>query len=132
MRVTELKRLALATVLLGAAMWASGADFDGSKALICATVDAHACDPGEVCLRDLPAGFGVPQFMNVNFAKKTIAGPKRSTEIRSIEKTADQVLMQGNELGYGWTVVLDQDGSMSMTLVNNQEVLVVFGYCTPQ
>jgi hypothetical protein len=40
--------------------------------------------------------------------------------------------MQGNELGYGWTVVLDQDGSMSMTLVNNQEVLVVFGYCTPQ
>ena len=89
--------------------WASAADFDGSKALICATVEAHACGLGEVCLRDLPDGFGVPQFMRINFANKTIAGPKRSTEIRSIEKGSDQLLMQGNELGYGWTIVLDQD-----------------------
>jgi hypothetical protein len=129
--VIELRRLALTAALLGLTTSAWSADFDGSRALICATVDAHACDPGEVCLRDLPAGLGVPQFMNVDFVKKTIAGPKRETAIRSLEKSADQVLLQGTELGYGWTIAIDRSGAMSMTLVNNQEVLVVFGYCTP-
>ncbi|MEZ2354365.1 hypothetical protein [Caballeronia sp. RCC_10] len=97
-----------------------GADFVGSssKAFICATVDAHTCDLGEVCLRDLPASFGVPQFMNVKFPEKTIAGPERATEIRSIEKSADQALLQDTELGYGWTMAIDTNGSMSMRLVN--------------
>jgi hypothetical protein len=109
-----------------------GADFDGSKPLICATVDAHACDPGEVCLRDLPDGFGMPSFMHLDFTKKTIAGPKRTTAIRFIDKDTDQLLLQGTELGYAWTIALDQtDGSLTLTLVNNRDVFVVFGNCTP-
>jgi len=40
--------------------------------------------------------------------------------------------MQGTELGYAWTVVLDKiDGAMSMTLVSREDTFVVFGYCTP-
>jgi hypothetical protein len=109
-----------------------GADFDGSKRLICATVDAHACDPGEACLRGLPDDLGVPRFMRIDFAAKTIAGPKRTTQIRYIDTSADQILMQGTELGYAWTVVLDKtDGAMSMTLVNRDDTFAVFGYCTP-
>jgi hypothetical protein len=109
-----------------------GADFDGSKRLICATVDAHACDPGEACLRGLPDSIGMPEFMRIDFSGKTIAGPKRTTEIRYMDKSADQVLLQGTELGYAWTIALDKtDGSMSLTLVNREDVFVVFGYCTP-
>jgi hypothetical protein len=109
-----------------------GADFDGSKRLICATVDAHACDPGEACLRGLPDDIGVPRFMRIDFAAKTIAGPKRTTQIRYMDTGADQILMQGTELGYAWTVVLDKiDGAMSMTLVSRDDAFTVFGYCTP-
>jgi hypothetical protein len=130
--MTRLRRTALATALLCSTTVVFGADFDGSKTLICATVDAHACDPGEVCLRGLPDSIGIPQFMRIDFAKKTIAGPKRTTEIRYTDKSADQVLLQGTERGYAWTIVLDtNDGSMTLTLVNREDAFVAFGYCTP-
>ena len=133
--MTRLRRTALAVAsaaLLCSATVAFGADFDGSKRLICATVDAHACDPGVVCLRGLPEDIGLPRFMRIDFAEKTIAGPKRTTPIRYMDTSADQILMQGTELGYAWTVVLDKtDGSMSMTLVNRDDTFTVFGYCTP-
>jgi len=49
-----------------------------------------------------------------------------------MDKSADQVLLQGTELGYAWTVVLDKtDGAMSMTLVSRDDAFTVFGYCTP-
>ena len=109
-----------------------GADFDGSKRLTCATIDAHACDPGESCLRGLPDDIGAPRFMRVNFAERTITGPKRTTQIRYLDTSGDQILMQGTELGYAWSIALDKaDGSMSMTLVNRDDTFVVFGYCTP-
>ena len=130
--MTRLRRTALASALLCSVTGVFGADFDGSKALICASADAHACDPGEVCLRGLPEYIGMPEFMRIDFARKTIAGPKRTTEIRHMDKSADQLLLQGTELGYGWTIALDKtDGSMSLTLVNREDVFVVFGHCIP-
>jgi hypothetical protein len=130
--MTRLRRTALVAGLLCLTTAVFGADFDGSKRLICATVDAHACDPGEVCLRGLPDDVGVPRFMRIDFAEKTIAGPKRTTQIRYMDNSAYQILMQGTELGYAWTVVLNKtDGSMSMTLVNRDDTFAVFGYCTP-
>jgi len=133
--MTRLRRTALAAAsaaLLCSTTAVFGADFDGSKPLICATVDAHACNPGEVCLRGLPDSIGIPEFMRIDFAKKAIAGPKRTTQIRYMDTSADQILMQGTELGYAWTVVLDKiDGAMSMTLVSRDDAFTVFGYCTP-
>ena len=133
--MTRLRRTALAAASatsLFSTTAAFSADFDGSKRLICATVDAHACDPGETCLRGLPDDIGVPRFMRIDFAEKTIAGPKRTTQIRYLDNSADQILMQGTELGYAWTVVIDKtDGTLSMTLVNRDDAFTVFGYCTP-
>ena len=48
-----------------------------------------------------------------------------------IDKSDDQALLQGKELGYGWTLALDQEsGKMTATLVNREEVFVLFGSCT--
>jgi hypothetical protein len=130
--MTRLRRTALVAALLCSTTAVFGADFDGSRRLICATIDAHACDPGESCLRGLPDDIGAPRFMRVDFSEKTIAGPKRTTQIRYINTSGDQVLMQGTELGYAWTIALDKaDGFMSMTLVNRDDTFVVFGYCAP-
>jgi hypothetical protein len=113
--------------------WSTAADFDGNTALICATVDAHSCDPGELCERGLPADMGLPQFMRIDFAKKTIQGTSRSTPIESIEKTPGQILMQGTELGFAWTLVLDSTtGDMTSTIANRDHTYVMFGACTPK
>jgi hypothetical protein len=127
-----LRATALAIVVCTAPSWALGADFDGSKPLLCATVEAHFCDIGEVCYRTLPGILGAPQFMRINFAKKIIAGPQRTTEIRLMEASDGQLLLQGTELGYGWSVALDtKTGDMSATIVNREDVFVLFGACTP-
>ncbi|MGF6754958.1 hypothetical protein P3T16_002352 [Paraburkholderia sp. GAS42] len=108
------------------------ADFDGSKPLVCATIDAHDCDPGQICLRALPAELGAPQFLRIDFAKKTVVGPVRATPIRFMENGQGQIVMQGTELGYAWTIALDKaTGSLAVTLVNREDTLVLFGACTP-
>jgi len=127
-----LRATTLAIVVCTAPSWALGADFDGSKPLLCTTIDAHFCDIGEVCYRTLPGILGAPQFMRINFAKKIIAGPQRTTEIRLMEASDGQLLLQGTELGYGWSVALDtKTGDMSATVVNREDVFVLFGACTP-
>ncbi|MDQ7978229.1 hypothetical protein QYH69_13340 [Paraburkholderia sp. SARCC-3016] len=111
----------------------AAADFGGKNPLICATVDAHSCDPGEICERALPADIGLPQFMRIDFAKKTIEGTSRSTPIESMEKMPDQILMQGKELGFAWTLVLDSTtGEMTSMIADRDHAYVLFGACTPR
>jgi len=48
------------------------------------------------------------------------------------EKTDAQLLLQGTELGLGWTIALDQaSGKISVTLVDREGAFVLFGACTP-
>jgi hypothetical protein len=82
---------ALAVLVCATPSRVFSADFDGSKPLLCATIDAHFCDVGEVCYRTLPALLGAPQFMHINFAKKAIIGPQRTTEIWFMEPSEGQL-----------------------------------------
>jgi hypothetical protein len=120
---------ALVLLMVGTA---SAGDFDGSKLLICATVEAIDCAPGEECTKGRPDDVGAPQFLRIDFAQQVIVGPKRTTPIRSMDTSDNQILLQGTELGYGWTLALDQDsGMMTVTLVNREGGVVLFGSCTP-
>jgi hypothetical protein len=128
----KLPCLTLALILCVGSSLTLAADFDGSKPLLCATVDAHDCAAGETCLRGLPVEAGAPQFLRIDFAKKTIAGTQRTTAIRLMDNDPTQILLQGTELGYAWTLALDKRlGSMTITLVNHEDTLVLFGDCTP-
>jgi hypothetical protein len=120
---------ALAWLTAGAA---TAGDFDGSKLLICAPVEAIDCAAGEACTKGRPEDIGAPNFLRIDFAHKVIVGPKRTTPILSMDKSDAQILLQGTELGYSWTLVLDQEsGAMTATLVNREEAFVLFGSCTP-
>jgi hypothetical protein len=111
---------------------ASAGDFDGSKLLICASVEAIDCASGEDCTKGLPDDIGAPNFMRIDFAQKVIIGTKQTTPILFMDKSDEQILLQGKELGYGWTLALDQEsGKMTATLVNRDGVVVLFGSCTP-
>ena len=123
---------AVVAALCSTAALSVAADFDGSKALICATLEAHDCDAGDTCQRGLPETVGAPQFLRIDFAKKQILGPQRSTPIRLFDGGKEQVLIQGTEMGFGWTMALDStSGKLNATLVNRDGVFVVFGTCTP-
>ena len=111
---------------------ASAGDFDGSKLLICAPVEAIDCAAGEDCTKGRPDDIGAPNFLRIDFAHNAIVGPKRTTPILFMDKSDDQLLLQGTELGYSWTLALDQDsGKMTATLVNREGAFVLFGSCTP-
>jgi len=110
----------------------AAADFDGSNPLICATIDAMDCVPGQDCTKGRAGDLGAPAFLRIDFTKKTIGGTKRTTPILSMDTSGKQILFQGKELEYGWTLALDQEnGDFSATMVNRDGAFVLFGSCTP-
>jgi hypothetical protein len=72
-----------------------------------------------------------PSFVRINFAKKTIVGPERTTPIASMEKNENQLLMQGTEIGHGWAFAINQaNGDFSASLTNIDGTFLLFGACT--
>jgi hypothetical protein len=129
--MTRFLPLVLALVGITAGTAAPG-DFDGSKLLICAPVEAIDCAAGAACTTGRPEDLGAPRFLRIDVAQKVIVGPQRTSPILFMDKSDDQLLLQGTELGYGWTLVLDQaSGTLSATLVNREGAVVLFGSCTP-
>jgi len=125
-------QLPVAAMIGSLASAALAGDFDGSKALICAPVQAIACHTGEACETGMPDEVGAPSFLRIDFAKKAIVGVKRITPIRTMEQDDKQILLQGTELGVGWNLALDvADGKMVGTMSNRDGAFVLFGSCTP-
>jgi hypothetical protein len=111
---------------------AFAADFDASNPLICATIDAMDCVPGQDCTKGRPADMGAPAFLRIDFTKKTISSSKRTTSIVSMEIGQSEILFQGKELDFFWTLAVDQEnGNFSGALVDRDGVFVLFGSCTP-
>ena len=118
----------LAAVVVGPVV---AGDFDGSRRLICATVEARECVSGADCEQGLPDDFGAPAFIRIDFERKVMVGPQRTTPIVVLEKGEKQLLLMGTELGFGWTFALDQtDGRFSAALTHLNGVLTLFGSCT--
>ena len=109
----------------------AGDVFDGTKPLLCASVEALDCDPGVPCDRGIPEIMAAPQFLRIDFAKNEIAGPKRTTKIRSIDKDDDQIILQGYEIGMGWTLAIDRGtGNMRISFAGGDSSFIIFGACT--
>jgi hypothetical protein len=109
----------------------AGDVFDGTKPLLCASIEAVDCDPGEPCDRGVPEIMGAPQFMRIDFAKSEIAGPLRTTKIRLIEKDENQIILQGLEIGLGWTFAIDRDsGNARITFSGWNSSFIIFAACT--
>jgi hypothetical protein len=123
--------LSAAALLLSVQIVYAG-DFDGTKKLICATTQAMDCVSGQECVKGRPTDIGAPKFLRIDFAQKAVEGPKRTTPITSMDKSNEQIVLQGNELGFGWTIALDQEeGEIIATMVNRDGAFVLFGSCTP-
>jgi hypothetical protein len=59
-----------------------------------------------------------------------VSGPQRTTPITTIEKTDEQLLLMGTELGFGWTIAIERaTGAMASTMVSRDGAFVLFGSC---
>jgi hypothetical protein len=128
----KMMRLSLAALIWSLGSPAFAADFDGTKPLICAPVEAMECHTGEGCEKGIPDDIGAPAFMRIDFTKKVIVGPKRTSPIRAMEKDDKQILLQGTELGLAWSMALTvENGKMVSTFSSRDGAFVLFGACTP-
>lgn len=126
-KIRNLVLLSLA-LLAGPAL---AADFDGSKPLLCATQSALDCSRGDDCAAGLPEDVGAPAFMRLDLAKKTVIGPNTTSEILLQDKSGKQLLLQGREAGFGWTIAVDKEsGQLTVTLTNRSGAYVLYGACT--
>jgi len=123
---------AVAAILAWTAVTGAASDFDGSKLLVCANMEASYCSSGHGCDTGRPSDIGAPDFIRIDVANNRIIGPQRTTPIVSVEKGDEQLLLQGTELGYAWSLALDTvEGTIAATLVDRDGAVVLLGACTP-
>jgi len=123
----------LAMILAMGTSAAGAAEFDGSRPLICATIQALDCVAGDKCLDGEASDIGAPTFMRIDFDKNAVIGAQRTTPILLKTDQTEQMLLQGHELGFGWTIAVSKTtGEMSASLVDRDGAYVLFGSCTPQ
>lgn len=124
------------TMIIGCLLFFSvsaqaGEILDSTKPLICASIEALDCAPGEPCDRGIPEFMDAPKFLRIDFAKKEVIGPLRTAQIKMIEKNEDQIVLQGYELNMGWTLALDRHtGNMTITFAGWDTAFIIFGACT--
>ncbi len=112
------------------------ADFDGSTPILCATIEAIECGPGDECLKGIAEDINAPQFFRIDFNEKKVKvtkpdGEVKSTELKGLERVDGMLVMQGIEGGRAWSVVISEEtGKMTLTASGNHEGFVLFGTCT--
>ena len=129
-------------VISSSAIWAG--DFDGSKSLLVSVIRVIECTPDGACQEVTPASAGLPQFLKIDFTKRTIrpAAADDETPASPIERQEivdGKLILQGAEDGYekmhdglGWTMAISEaTGQVVLTGSGEQVAFVIFGACLP-
>ncbi len=133
----DIARILFASTLMLLSAAAAAEDFDGSKPLICASVDAYSCVSGQSCVAASAEELNVPEFFRINFAEKTVSakrpdGQDGTTEIQTFQVHEGELVLQGTQGGRGWTAAITQgSGKMALSAVGDRIAFVIFGACTP-
>jgi hypothetical protein len=131
-------------VCFGLTPQAIAGDLDGSKPVLVSVARILECTRVEGC-RDVSAeSVGLPQFLQIDFAKKTIrpSGDKEDIPDTAIERSEEvdgKLILQGAEDGYenmrdglGWSLAIAEDsGQVVLTASGDQVAFVVFGTAIP-
>jgi hypothetical protein len=116
----------------------AAADFDGSKPLACALIEAIDCVPGNACNKGTAAALNLPQFLRLDFEKKVVTGdrPNEGGKLEAaIMDRADNeksIILQGVQNDRGWSLDLAKaTGRMTVAISGIDEAFILFGACTP-
>ena len=136
---TTLKRLhtvVLLGLMLSVSVAANAASqFDGSTNLLCAAFDITACVDGITCAKGEARTFDMPEFLMVDFKKKSIhadydGGKTADSPFMNYQSTDNQLIIQGVENDHGWSMAISKNtGRMSVSSVGEEVTFTMFGAC---
>jgi len=124
----------LVAIALGALFThaAVGADFDGSKPLICAAIEANDCAFGANCIKGVAEDVNLPQFVRVDLTDNTITARGRTSAIRNHTRASGMLVIHGFENGRAWSITIsERSGKLVGAIAGDEEGFLVFGACTP-
>ncbi len=137
----------IAQIALLVGIWAVPAmaqDFDGSKPLLCASMDIRECDRGKACETRQAIDVNAPQFLRIDFAENRLDGRRAdgtesTTAIERMENVDNKIIMQGVDDGIegvrdglGWSLAIAMDtGRMVLTGAGDDVAFAIFGACMP-
>jgi hypothetical protein len=111
---------------------AVAADFDGSKPLICSSIEAHDCALGITCERAIAEDLNVPQFIRLDFTAKTLSARGRTSKMQSYVRSAGMLIVQGVENSRAFSVTISEaSGKLVGAIAADEEGFMIFGACTP-
>jgi hypothetical protein len=132
-------------VLAAPPLVARGADFDGSRPLLCSINAVTECTPDDGCQNTTIENVGMPQFLKVDTHNKTVTAAKpidgsKPTSIERMERVEGKLILQGAEPGFervhdglGWTAAIsEENGKLIFTASGNKVAFVAFGACMAQ
>ena len=113
------------------------ADFDGSEAMLCASLNILECVDGRDCDMVAAEDVDAPQFITVDLKNKELkldpSGQPQSTQLRNRESLNGRLVLQGVgvETGLGWTFSVDEETGRFVVSSSGDEVaFIIFGACT--
>ena len=128
----QIKVNILAATLCVAASHALSADFDGSKPLICSSIEAHDCELGITCDRAVPEDLNVPQFIRLDFTSKTMSARGRTSTMQNPVRSDGMLVVQGFENKRAFSITIsEQSGKLVGAIAADERGFMIFGACTP-
>ncbi len=103
------------------------------------------CSPGEVshcvvngdCKSEPPEDENIPEFIEIDLKRKTLAstrasGENRSTQVQNISREAGYIYLNGVENGRGFSMVISEStGDLTFVVATDGVTAAMFGNCTP-
>jgi hypothetical protein len=109
----------------------------GADRLLCVPGTVSHCVEGNGCSSELPESENIPDFIEVDFKKKTLSATKasgedRKTPILSQARSGGYVFLQGVENGRTFSMVMSEiTGDLTFVVATDGETASMFGECTP-
>ena len=122
--------------LLSLSFQTSAGDISNAKKLICAPVTAVECGVGGGCDIGTAESINFPQFIRIDLDQRLALGEaadgkKRTSKIMNVVDGEDSLILQGAQLGRGWSAVINKaTGKFVVTTSGADFAFVVFGSCT--
>jgi hypothetical protein len=114
---------ATAMVALVVAAATSPSTFDGSRPLLCRADRSHDCTPGAYDCKVLEPQPDQPALFRIDFAKKEIRSPFRTTvlTVTHTTDTSESLVLQGADLLLAWSALINKStGALTVSIADRQ------------